>query len=368
MHDIKKDRKIIFLIAFSLTLLGLLMIYEASSIYAFKLYQDSAYFFKKQLFYFLLSLLLFFSLLPMDLNFFRKHSDKILIFNILLLSLVLLFGKRIGGARRWVSFLGVNFQPSELLKVSFLIYCAHYFERKGALLRSFKQGFCPLVFITAICVFLIIVEPDFGTAVFWMFWLFLMLFILGAKKRHLFSLFASTIVVGAIFVTLYPYRFSRITTYLNPWQDPKGSGFQLIQSQIAYGGGGIFGLGLGESKQKFLFLPAAHTDFIFSIIGEEFGFIGSSAVLLVLFIFFLKIFKLSNSLSDPFRKNICLGGALIFGLEIVINIGVTCGVFPTKGLPLPFISYGGSNLVVHYLLLGLLFNASQDEKSIVSYG
>lgn len=367
MREIKKERKRIFLISFALTLFGLLMIYESSSIYAWKLFQDSAYFFKKQLVYFFLSLLLFFAVLAIDLNFIKRHSGKILIFNIFLLLLVLLIGEKLGGARRWLSFLGVYFQPSELLKVSFLIYSARYFERKGALLRSFKEGFCPLAFISAIVIFLVIIEPDFGTAIFWMIWLFLILFILKAKKRHLFSALSCAIIAGVILITLYPYRFSRISAYLNPWRDPKGSGFQLIQSQIAYGGGGIFGLGLGESRQKFLFLPAAHTDFIFSIIAEEFGFWGSIVVLSVLFIFFFKLFNLNNFLSEPFRKNICLGGALIFGLEIVINIGVTCGLFPTKGLPLPFISYGGSNLVVHYLLLGLLFNASRDEKSIVSH-
>lgn len=368
MKTLNRERKIILLLTLVLTLFGLLMIYESSSIYAWKLTGDSAHFFKRQLVYFLFSIFLFFFVLVPDVNFFKKHSHTIILINIILLILVLFVGKKSGGARRWLGFMGLHFQPTEFLKISFLIYCAHYFERKGALLRNFKEGLFPLIVITAVIISLIVLEPDLGSALFWMIWLFLMLFILKSRKRHLFLMCLAGIVICGALVTFYPYRFSRIAAYFNPWQDARGSGFQLIQSQIAYGAGGIGGLGLGESRQKFLFLPAAHTDFIFSIIAEEFGLVGSVVVLVLLFFIFYKMFTIAYRISNPFRRIVCLGGTFIFGLEVIINVGVSCGLFPTKGLPLPFISYGGSNLVVHYILLGLFFNASRDEKSSVSYG
>jgi cell division protein FtsW len=354
-----RERRVILFLVLALSLFGLLMIYEASSIYAWRLTQDYAYFFKRQLLYFIVSLCLFFGILAIDLDIFRKQSGKLLLFNIFLLVVVLVMGVKRGGARRWISFLGFNFQPSELLKISFLIYCADYFTRKGALLRSFREGICPLIFVFGLVSLLLLLEPDLGTIIFWLVWLFIMLFVLNAKKRLLFFVLVSGIILSAILVKLYPWRFSRIISYLNPWKDPQGSGYQLIQSQIAYGRGGFLGVGLGESRQKLLFLPAAHTDFIFSIIAEEFGFVGSIAVLLTFFIILFKLLKLTLSCPDIFRRNLSLGVTLIFVLQVAINIGVTCGLLPTKGLPLPFISYGGSNLVVHFILLGLLFNASR---------
>ena len=160
-------------------------------------------------------------------------------------------------------------------------------------------------------------------------------------------------------IKLYPSRLKRLIYFLNPWKDPKGFGYQLIQSQIAFGSGGFFGVGLGESKQKFLFLPAAHTDFIFSIIAEEFGFLGSIFLLGIYFFLFYNFFKIGLVVSG-FSKVFSLGMSVLFGLEVIINIGVSCGLLPTKGLPLPFVSYGGSNLFIHYLLVGLVFRFSKD--------
>jgi cell division protein FtsW len=169
------------------------------------------------------------------------------------------------------------------------------------------------------------------------------------------------IIASFFLVKFYPYRARRITAYLNPFSDPRGSGFQLIQSQIAYGAGGISGVGFGEGRQKLFFLPAAHTDFIYSIVAEEFGLLGSLGLLALLFLIFHKMFIIAKETKDDFRMAILWGIIFIFFLEVVINIGVSCGLFPTKGLPLPFMSYGGSNLVVHFILLGLFFNASRRE-------
>lgn len=359
MQKFNKERRTIFVFAIFFTLLGMLMIYESSSIYAWKLTSDSAYFLKRQFIYFILSLFLFGGVLTLDLNTARKYCRPMLIINMVLLFFVLCIGKQSGGAKRWLNILGFNFQPSEFLKISFLLYCADYFQRKGALIRSFKEGVLPLLVVSG-CVFsLVIIEPDLGTVIFWAIWLFVMFFLLNAKKKHLLFILSAGLLMSVVLIVLYPYRFSRITSYVNPWRDPRGSGFQLVQSQIAYGTGGIFGVGLGESKQKLFYLPAAHTDFIFSIIAEEFGYLGSIIMLGAFAIFLFKILKMGFFPSNSFLKNICVGIGIIVGLEIVINIGVSCGLFPTKGLPLPFVSYGGSNLVVHYILLGLLFNASR---------
>jgi len=368
MNKINRERRVIFLLAFTFTLLGLLMVYEASSIYAWKTKHDYGYFFKKQLIFFLLSIPIFVGMLSIDLESIKKYAFCLLLFNIFLLVLVLVLGKKVGGARRWLSIGGINLQPSELLKVTYLVWSVDYLNRKGALIRNLKEGIFPLFLVTGIVFLLILLEPDLGTPLFWILWLYLMLLIFKAKKRHLLSFLLLGVVLAGVLIKVHPYRFHRIVAYLNPWKDPKGSGFQLIQSQIAYGRGGVLGVGLGESRQKLLFLPAAHTDFIFSIIAEEFGFVGSSLILAMFFVFIFKIFKLGFFIHQTFRRNLCFGIGLILALEILINVGVSCGLFPTKGLPLPFVSYGGTSLVVHYALLGLLFNASRELGNSVARG
>lgn len=366
MDSLNKDRRTIFFMAVSLTLFGLLMVYDSSSIYAWKTMHDQAYFLKRQLLYFMAGLIVFTGMLFVELEWLKKHSFAVLAVNCALLVLVLIQGKKTGGARRWLYLAGFGIQPSEFLKLSFLIWSAYYFERKRTLLKNLSRGILPLMLVSGTIFCLVVLEPDLGTVMFWSLWLYLSLFLLGAKKRHLVSLAVAGTFSAFCLIKMCPYRFSRIVAYLNPWADPRGSGFQLIQAQIAYGRGGLMGVGFGESKQKLLFLPAAHTDFIYSIIAEEFGFLGSMLVLAFLTAFSFKIFKLHFKIKENFRRNLCLGIGLIFALEVVINIGVSCGIFPTKGLPLPLISYGGSSLLVHYALLGLLFNASKENENIIS--
>ena len=367
MKKLQRERRKIFLIVFGLSLFGLLMIYEASSIYAWRLTGDSAYFFKRQLVYFILGLIAFFSVLAVDLEFLRRKSALLLAVNLIFLALVLIIGRQVGGARRWLSLGGFSIQPSEFLKISFLLYCVDYLCRKGGALRNFHRGMLPLLVVGGVSACLILLAPDLGTVIFWLGWLFLMLFIANARKKHLMFLVLAGLIGGGVLVKLYPYRVQRLTSYLNPWADPHGSGFQLIQSQIAYGSGGITGVGLGASNQKFLFLPAAHTDFVFSIVAEEFGFLGAIGMIGIFFFLFHTMFTLSFRITKPFQRMLCVGIALVMGLEIAVNIGVTCGLFPTKGLSLPFLSYGGSNLIVHYLLLGILFKSTKTDENIISH-
>ncbi|MCM8786730.1 MAG: putative lipid II flippase FtsW [Candidatus Omnitrophica bacterium] len=358
--DLNSKRRFIFFTIFFLTLFGMLFVYEASSIYAYSIKGDPSYFLKRQFIFFIIGLFLFFFTLFLDLNFLRKYYKEFLLFTLFLLLLVLLFGRRIGGAKRWFNFGEFNFQPSEILKISFLIYCVEYCNRKKTLLRTFKLGLLPLGIVLGILCLLLILQPDLGTALFWVIWTFLFLFLYRARKSHLFVVGFITIIFIIFLVLFFPYRFRRIIAYVNPFADPQSSGFQIIQSQIAFCEGGLFGVGLGESKQKLFFLPAAHTDFIFSLIAEELGLVGALFFIFVFFILFNAMVKIAKYVWGEFSKGVLLGIIIIFFLEIVINIGVSCGFFPTKGMPLPFISYGGSNLVIHYILLGLFFNASKN--------
>jgi len=359
MKDLRKERRFIFFAIFIISLFGLLMVYESSSVHAFKTTSDAAYFFKKQLAFFLIGLSLFFLTLFVDLELLRRWNKELLLITILFLVVVILLGRRVGGAKRWLYLAGFNIQPSEMLKISFLLYCADYCRRKRQVIKSALKGLLPLgVILGSVCI-LLLLQPDLGAAIFWLIWTILFLFLFKARRRHLIFIIILGLLLSFVLIKFYPYRLRRITAYLNPFADPKGSGFQLIQSQIAYGEGGIWGVGLGEGRQKLFFLPASHTDFVFSIIAEEFGLLGSLGLLSIFFLLFHKMFILARNSTSDFGSAVLWGVILIFFLEITINIGVSCGLLPTKGLPLPFMSYGGSNLVVHYILLGLFFNASR---------
>jgi len=356
---LSKERRFIFGAVFLLTLFGILMVYESSSMYAYKITSDSQYFLIRQVVYFAVSLVLFLLALLVDLDFLRRHNKLFLVLTLVLLALVPVIGRTAGGATRWFKLPGFNLQPSEILKITFLFYAVEYFRRKGVLLRSFYGGLLPLGLVMVVICGLLLLQPDLGTAVFWIVWTMLFLVLYRARAKHIVPLVVLALIALFFLIKLHPYRFRRITAYLNPFADPQGTGFQLVQSQIAFGNGGLTGVGLGEGMQKLFFLPAAHTDFIFSIIAEEFGFFGSFAVLALCFTIFYKMFNIARFAVSESRRAILLGITFIFFLEILGNIGVACGLFPTKGLSFPFLSYGGSNLIAHYILLGLFFNASR---------
>ncbi len=364
MKALKKERWFILVTFLVLTLFGLLMVYESSSVYAFKSApgQDPAYFFKKQLLFFFVAISLFLFTLIIDLEYLKRYSKEFFLFTLIILTLLIFFGREAGGAKRWFSLAGLNVQPSEILKLSFLLYCADYFRRKKTLLRNFKTGLLPLGIVSSLIFFLLILQPDLGGAIFWVIWLIFFLFLFGARKKHLISIVLIGIIISFFLIKVSPYRFERIVAYINPFADPRGSGFQLVQSQIAYGEGGIWGVGFGQGRQKLSFLPAGHTDFVFSIIAEEFGIIGSFGLIFIFLLLFKKMYLIAKQSHSDFGSALLWGIIFIFFLEISINLGVSCGLLPTKGLPLPFMSYGGSSLVVHYILLGLFFNASRIEE------
>ncbi|MCD6134111.1 MAG: putative lipid II flippase FtsW [Candidatus Omnitrophica bacterium] len=352
-------RSILGMVIF-LTLFGLLMVYDVSSIYAWQKYADAMYFLKRQIVSVVIGLMFMFVAMAVDLDYLKRHSRHLVILGVILLlcTFIPYLSRSAGGARRWIHVGMFNFQPSELVKVFFIIYCADYFSRKKSLRYNFRKGVLPLLLVTAALSFLILMEPDLGNAFFISFLALILIFVWGASRKKLTSLFAVLFFLTLILVLISPYRRARLAVYFNPWLDAKGKGFQIVQSQIAIGSGGILGAGLGKGEQKLFFLPAAHTDFIFSIIAEELGLGGALVILLSFFWIFLQSFRLLRELEEGFSFYLGLGAVLTIILEVLINITVALGIFPAKGLPLPFISYGGTAVVINFVLLGLFFNAS----------
>lgn len=360
----RKTRLTIACATFILICIGIVMIFSSSSIYAQERYKDGSFFLKRHLSFVFVGAILSFLMMSFDYRILKRFSKIILGISCLLLIIVLIpgMGTQIAGARRWFRFGIFSFQPSELVNIAMIIYVADFISRKKELIRGdLYRGFLPALAVLGIAVLLILAQPDLGTAVALGVVVIMMLFIAGARVSHLLGLLIVSVPLIYILIFSVPYRRARIMTFLNPWCDPEGSGFQIIQSNIALGSGGIFGLGLGESKQKLFYLPAAHTDFIFSIIGEELGLLGTVGICLLFIILIMQGFKVSSHAQDAFGHFLSLGLILIIALKAAINIGVSIGILPTKGLPLPFISYGGSSLVFDMVAVALILNIARFE-------
>ncbi|PIQ90856.1 MAG: putative lipid II flippase FtsW [Candidatus Omnitrophica bacterium CG11_big_fil_rev_8_21_14_0_20_41_12] len=337
------------------------MIYSSSSIYAWERYRDSFYFLKRHLVFLAVGVLLAFLTMFFDYRLFRKHARFMLWIALVALVLVLIpgIGREVSGARRWFRFKFISFQPSEFANLALIIYMADFIARKGDKIKSLFKGFIPPICVLGATALLILIQPDLGTVVALGSVILIMLFVAGTRGSYILSLILCSLPAAYFLVFSVPYRRARIMAFLNPWLDPKGTGFQIIQSQIAIGSGGIFGRGLGHSQQKLFYLPAAHTDFIFSIIGEELGLIGTLGVIILFMIFIQQGLKIIKNAQDKFGYFLALGLVLMISLKAIINIGVSCGLFPTKGLPLPFISYGGSSLLFDMVSLGILINIAR---------
>jgi cell division protein FtsW len=357
----KEIRASIAAITILLIFIGVVMIYSSSSIYALRVLGDSLYFLKRHVVFLFIGLVATLSVMAIDYRDLQRWAKPMLAIAIVMLLLVLIpgIGKASYGARRWFRIGSLYFQPSEFAKLAMLVYVSDFLARKQGQIRNFFSGFLPVLLMLGVVCLLILKQPDLGSTILIGTITMILLFIAGARWTHI-GLLVTLVLPGFYFLIVnVPYRLKRIITFLDPWQDPKGTGFQLTQSQIALGTGGIFGLGLGKSMQKLFYLPAAHTDFIFSIIGEELGFVGAFVVILLFMVLIWQGARIAKRTSDPFGYFLSSGIVAMIGLQAVVNIGVSIGALPTKGLPLPFISYGGSALVFNMMALGLLLNISR---------
>jgi len=351
----------LFSVTALLICIGIVMIYSSSSIYAWEKYHDSFFFLKRHLSFLSLGLLLTFFVMGLDYRSLRKYAKPLLIVTLFLLALVLIpgIGREVSGARRWFRFKFISFQPSELANLAVIIYVADFISRKQEVITEFFRGFLPPLSVLGIAAILIMLQPDLGTTMALGIVVFIMLFASGVRKAHLLTVILAGLPLLYLLIFSVPYRRLRILAFLNPWADPRGSGFQIIQSQIALGSGGFFGIGLGHSRQKLFYLPAAHTDFIFSIIGEELGLLGTLGVIILFMLFIQQGVKIIRNATDKFSYLLSLGLISMISLKAAINIGVSCGIMPTKGLPLPFISYGGSSFIFDLVAVGILANIAR---------
>ncbi len=341
--------------------LGAVMIYSASGVYALREWGDKTYFLNRHLVFLLIGLIVTIAVMAVDYRNLRPWAKPLIVGVLILLVLVLIphIGKASYGARRWFKIGMLSFQPSELAKLVLIIYLADFLARKPHRASHFWDGFLPPILILGAMCLLIVKQPDLGSSVLLASITILMLFVAGARPAHIMALGALALPLVYFLIVRVPYRLARILAFLDPWQDSQGIGFQLTQSQIALGSGGLFGVGLGQSVQKLFYLPAAHTDFIFSIIGEELGLAGTLGFIILYIIFIWQGARLASRVTDPFGHYLAIGIVAMLGLQTVVNIGVSIGAIPTKGLPLPFVSYGGSALVFNMMAVGFLLNISR---------
>jgi cell division protein FtsW len=351
----------LFMVTCALVCIGTVMIFSASSIYAWERYKDTAFFLKRHLSFVLVGGIFAFLAMTIPYRKLQAHSRILLVAALGMLVLVLVpgLGREVSGARRWFRFGFFSFQPSEFAALVMMIYVADFISRKANQVKTFRHGLLPVMAVTGIMSLLILLQPDLGTTLSIFVVVFLMLFVGGMRIGHLLGLIIAAVPVLYLLIAHVAYRRSRILAFLNPWADPRGSGFQIIQSQVALGSGGIFGEGLGHSRQKLFYLPAAHTDFIFSIVGEELGMVGTVCIILLFLLFIRLGLKIIRNTSDRFGYFLAVGLVAMVALKAMVNIGVSTGILPTKGLPLPFISYGGSSFMFDLIGVGLLLNIAR---------
>lgn len=354
---------IVFTAVIVLLSIGLVMVFSASSVMGINDFRDPHYYVKKQTLWALVGLLLMYVAANVDYHIYQYLALPGLLIAIVLLILVLLIGEDIGGAKRWIDLGLINLQPSEVAKLAMVNYTAVYISTKRGRIRRFFTGLLPLLVFLGIQCGLIIQEPDFGTAMTMAFTVIIILFAGGAHLGQLLALGCLAIPGVYYLVKFEPYRMKRLMAFLDPWADPTGAGWNVIQSLTAIGSGGFFGLGLGNSRQKFSYLPEHHTDFIYAILCEELGFIGGMLVLLLFFVIAWRGLRIALNAPDLFGSLLAIGLTSTIGFQALLNIGVVTGTLPVTGITLPFISYGGSSLLISLASVGVLLNISRQNRS-----
>ena len=358
----KKDfYKILFFMIVLLSIFGLLMIYSASSVWALYKFNDSFHYIKYQSIFFIIGIILMFFISKVDYKLYYKYSNIILLISFILLILVLIpgIGSIRNGSRSWFGIGSLGIQPSEAAKISLIIFTSKYLSNSSNYINKYFKGIIPILLITLLFFGLIMLQPDLGTATIIFISIIMILFIAGADMK--FFIGGGILgVIGVVFlIIIAPYRVDRITSFLNPWKDPLGTGFQMIQSLYAIGPGGLLGNGYLNSIQKHFYLPEPQTDFIFSIITEEFGVVGAIIVILSFGIILYRGIKISLNSNDAFGKYLSFGILFQLIFQAIMNLSVVVGLIPVTGVTLPFLSYGGSSLLVSMLSMGIILNISR---------
>lgn len=341
--------------------IGIVMVYSSSYIWAEYKYGDSLFFMKRQLLFGIVGVIAMLIIMLIPYNIWNSYAKVILITCFIMLLCVLVPGIGIvrGGARSWIGIGAFSLQPSEFMKLGLIVFLSAYLSSIQKYITSFKKGFYPSVMLVFTAFGLIMLQPDLGTGVVLVSTCMLMIFIAGARISHFVGLGVIGIAGFVFLIASAPYRIKRITAFLNPWEDPLGDGFQIIQSLYAIGPGGLMGVGLGESIQKYFYLPEPQTDFIFAILGEELGFIGGTAVIGLFITLFWRGIKIALEAPDSFGRLLALGIVFMLTIQVMINVSVVIGLIPVTGITLPFLSYGGSSLTLTLCSVGVLLNISR---------
>jgi cell division protein FtsW len=346
-----------------LVALGLVMVTSASVSIAERQMGDSFYFFWRQSAHVSVGLLLGYSILNLRLVYWERLGSYLLLAGFVLLATVLIFGREVNGSVRWLAVGPFNLQPSELIKLFMVVYMAGYLVRRGEEVRNSIKGFLkPMVLVGIICI-LLLLEPDFGAAVVIAATVVGMMFLAGVRLWQFGILFSLMLASLALLAISSPYRVERLTSFVNPWENPFDSGYQLTQALIAFGRGEWFGVGLGGSVQKLFYLPEAHTDFLFAVLAEELGLLGVVLVIALFAVIVWRAFVIGRAAmrdSNYFGAYLSFGIGVWLGLQSFINLGVNMGILPTKGLTLPLMSYGGSSIVVSCMACALLLRVSHE--------
>ncbi|HUW24292.1 MAG TPA: putative lipid II flippase FtsW [Patescibacteria group bacterium] len=345
-----------FFFALILSIFGLFMIFDASSVTALADFGDKFYYLKHQSIWLVLGLVLFFFFAFLDYRLLKKIALPFLLLSFAFLLAVLIpgIGREIYGGRRWLQIGPLGFQPGELIKLSLVIYLATFFEK--------KRSFSVFVAVVGLSLALLLLEPDLGTATIIAATAFGLYFIAGAPWKEVLSLGVAIAIVGPILIWFSPYRRQRLLSFLNSSWDAQDASYHIRQVLIALGSGGIFGRGLGQSRQKFLFLPEVTTDSIFAVIAEEFGFLGAGSLVFLFLILVLRGMRLAIYLKDRFAQLLVAGIIFSLGFQAIVNLGAMVALVPLTGVPLPFISYGGSSLLVSLSGMGIVYNISKNSK------
>ncbi len=338
--------------------IGIVMVYSASSALAAKKFGVDYYYLKRQAISFLLGVVALVICRCFPIKIFRSLTYPILALAAFFLIAIVItdLGVSAGGAVRWIGFGHFTFQPVELARFAIILYLAYSMSKKGEKIRRFSIGFVPHIIILAGFSFLIMLQPDFGSVMILFLITWIMLFIGGVPVKHLILSIIPVAPVVYFFLISSPYRLKRITSFLDPWKYASNEGYQTIHSLMAFGTGKIWGAGLGKGYQKLFYLPEPHTDFIFSVIGEELGFVGVLGVLACFGLIIWKGIEIAINTEDRFSSFLAAGITISIGLQATINMGVAMALLPTKGLTLPFLSYGGTSLLINMASVGILMN------------